>query len=460
MRTAWVSQRWQDPTLVMIGSSATALAVLLMPIEAVLAFSASAVLMAALVAYPARMIVYAVAARCVVDLSSSISTGPINAMEAYAAFSVVGGLFLIFSNLRSVVRSEILLHATTYVILIGIGMIRYPSFFTFTASVKALAPWVTLLLIPTLLKPTDVRRFLFILGIAAIPAVASSSLSGLFGWRMGYANGAYRLIGLYVNLTHHSIMMAVYTALLGWLTYSSRGRTRVLFGFLAAGASGCLFLTYTRAAWLGFAVTVSVYLLLSKRYRLLIFAAAIGLAVVSSSEIMVERAADAMIDIENSDFGDDSDEAGSGRAGLWRAALDEYASEDALDLLIGRSASGYYVQQYDRDPHSDPLLVLLQFGPVAVLTWVWVIFLVFRMALKHPDLSSPDADTRRFLLALCTGCIANSLVTNGIISRAGPAWLFGALMGALLLLSRPEAPARQPRPTRARTMWEVPPARP
>jgi hypothetical protein len=286
-----------------------------------------------------------------------------------------------------------------------------------------------------------------LVAVAGIPIVVSLLYLGR-GQMNSYVLAGYaRLKGGYQNLHSHALMMLCIAAMglfhlhRAWL--QKNRRNLVIFGLYVLGAAICLYFTYVRTAQLALVAAAGVYLLVTRRTKLLLAGAVVGLLLVLGSDTIQDRFKDLVLFF----FPDDSVLArrklGSGRMTIWTAAITAYFQAPIGDILFGLGigkhwlltrgafnpyaiAAGGYV-----DPHSDYLTMTFQVGPIATLSYVAMQLQTVRAGIVV-NRRSPDSLMRgwgAFTVALMAGATVANLVSNSFINRVTVAWVLWGSAG-------------------------------
>ena len=160
---------------------------------------------------------------------------------------------------------------------------------------------ILVLLLMTSLMNTRARNVvvLSLVAVCAIPIVVSLYFLAS-GQMSSYVLAGYaRLKGGYQNLHSHALMMLCIAAMglfhlhRAWLMRNRRGL--LLFGAYVVGAFVCLYFTYVRTAQLALVTCAGVYLLVTKRTRLLVAGGVVGLVLILGSDTIQDRFKDLVL---------------------------------------------------------------------------------------------------------------------------------------------------------------------
>lgn len=254
--------------------------------------------------------------------------------------------------------------------------------------------------------------------------------------------GLPRLIGGYKNLHNHALMVMYFSIMGVFWAFNTRARLqRVMAVAFAAGAILCMYLTYVRTAWIGFALFCAVFLWMEGHTRVLV-AAAIAVVLFGATNSLVQQRFMDFLVVFNQSAGYDIDRLGSDRAGIWLTAIREYSYYTFGDKILGLGANQHTVltAQFShmylseaKDTHNDYLSMLFQMGPFALLAYLAMQVQVIRYALRLRALTT-QVFWRSFAslvigLDLCQ-FFANA-ISNAFIHRTTIGWYFWGLAGVL-----------------------------
>lgn len=376
--------------------------------------------------------------------------GSLNLMELFTGGVSALAALLVILDFRRHERHPCLPAIVAYVVVLAFGGMRNLELRSAAEIMARYLSPILILLLMTGLMDTRARRRRVIWAlviVCAIPIVVS-----LYKLASGQMNtyvlaGYRRLKGGYKNLHSHALMMLCITAFglfhLQRAVDQRRKLRMLLFGAYVAGAAVCLYYTYVRTALLALVMCAGVYLVVTKRTRLLMAGAVVGLLLVLSSDTLQDRFKDIALFF----FPDDSVLArrklGSGRMTIWTAAITAYLQAPLGDIVLGLGigkhwlltrgafnpyamASGGYV-----DPHSDYLTMTFQVGPIATASYVAMQLQVARAGyLVHR--SSPDPLLREwgaFTVGLVAAATVANSVSNAFINRVTVAWVLWGSAG-------------------------------
>jgi hypothetical protein len=427
-------------------------AVMVLPPAAQVAMVLGVVGVVAFFLRPADVLLAFFLGRVLLDLMWWIPgrVGSLNLMELFTGgVSGLAGV-LVGLELRKHARHPCLPAIIPYVVVLAFGGVRNLELRSAAEiMVRYLSPILILLLMTSLMNTRAMRRrvVMSLAAVAAVPIVVS--LLYLVGGQMNsYVLAGYaRLKGGYQNLHSHALMMLCIAAMglfhfhRAWLVRNRR--MFVLFGLYVLGSFICLYFTYVRTAQLALVMCAGVYLLVTRRTRLLMFGAAVGLLLVLGSDTIQDRFKDIILFF----FPDDSILArrklGSGRMTIWTAAITEYFRAPIGDIIFGLGigkhwlltrgafnpyamASGGYV-----DPHSDYLTMTFQVGPIATLSYVAMQLQAVRAG-YWVSRRSPDPLLREwgaFTVGIMAGATVANMVSNAFINRVTVAWVLWGSAG-------------------------------
>lgn len=419
--------------------------VLLPPLPVVVAFVAVLV-GAGILVRPAEAVIASVGLRMIVDMLWWVNVGPLNAMQVYSGAAVATTTLLVLLAIREVGESRVFVPAALFFALVVIALARQPNLDGFSGSLKLVGPWLLMLLGPILLTSLErIRALLLTMMVSAVVPITLSVWYGLTGQRFEQVAHSWRLVGGYLSVTDHACAMFFFCTLAAYWWFHSRGWWRLLVCLSGAGAFLGLFLSYTRAGYVGLVVALGLYLWFTGRRSYVVVVVGSLIVVALQSVVFAERF---LILFDNlvggGGFEDTSRAMGSGRFWLWRTTLGDFARGGPTTVLLGRGIGGHVNHAFGHDPHQEFLAIMYQLGPLGVVAWVWALGLTAASGLQAWSAANPIlADTARFLVALCMGCLVISMITNGFFTRASLSWYFGASLGALLAIGRLAAQAER-----------------
>ena len=376
------------------------------------------------------------------------SVASLNPMEAYtgAVTGLCAVLFLL--ELRRVDHHPCLTAFLPYVAVLAFGGLRNLELRS-GAEILAryLSPLLLMFLISAFMRERKQRQLFF---YAVIATFAVPVLFSLYHLARGQMNvytlaGYHRLMGGYKNLHSHALMMLVISAAGLWMfAQASIRRDRrgqaVMLAYTGAAAL-CMYLTYVRTAILALGVCGAVYLVVTRRTRVLGAGALLVVVFVLFTPAMQDRFKDLILFFAPDDNVLVRRKLGSGRMAIWTAGLTAYFQSSLGDIILGlgigkhwlltRGAFNPYAIASDGyvDPHSDYLTMTFQVGPIATISYVFMQLQIVRSGLIVHR-SSPDRFARElaaFNIALCAGATVANMVSNSFINRITVGWMMWGL---------------------------------
>ena len=282
----------------------------------------------------------------------------------------------------------------------------------------------------------------------AIPLVIS--LSDLLQGDLVATRQGIRVLGAYENFRQHGMVMALAACLGVFWVFYARGRwIRTLAAVLLISATVVTVMTLIRGAMLSLLTFGAIYLLMSRRRRILGFAVVIVLLAVAAIPEVRHRFADLWLvfTVSEEDLVD-VDQIGSGRWGLWRHSFSAFADLSIGDRLLGCGLGGHwdltrsaFHAQFETrggrvDTHNDHLWLLYQLGPLAMVTYIYLVIRVFvagwRLARRSSDRFARELGAAAASMSV-TVLVANAL-SNGFLIRTSIAWLYWSLAGVALAM--------------------------
>lgn len=305
-----------------------------------------------------------------------------------------------------------------------------------------------MLLATTLVFDTGVlrRRMIWLITICACVPVLFSMYELATGMSGYVLHGYMRLLGGYKNIHNHALVMMCFGLLfLGWTEVVRRRWLRMALWGLVGGCLLAIYFTYTRTGMLGVAISIIVYFLALKRYRLVGAALFAGTVLVLMDPDVQDRFSDLVVFFDPDVDKREMRSLGSGRWGLWSWSMKEYLAQSPVDILAGLGLGGHRITTLDwsrsfhrigltLDPHNDYLLLLYQMGPAGVVVYLGMLWATVKSALlvlRHGE----DAWSRGFaasMVGLSAGVLVTNAVSNSFIHRSAPGWYYWTLAGLIV----------------------------
>ena len=430
--------------------------VILLPPAATVGIVAGVVAATFFFARPAWSILLIFAGRVVIDLLWSVggAVGGLNLLELYGGGVAALAAAYFFIELRRVERQAGFTPLMVYFAVLVLAAVRSLNVRDAAEILaKYISPLLLMFLVASLVN-TDLlrRRFLQLITAAGLVSLSLSVYHLATGQRFQfYLQGYYRLHGGYNNLHNHALFLLFLNALIFFWVMNVHTRAW-RFALLAVQAAGllCLYFTFVRTALTGFAVFVVIYLLMERRYNLLLGALGAGVLLLLTNTSLQDRFYDVVV-LLGDDDGADKRTVGSGRFGIWTSSFAEYLRSAPLDLVLGRGLGGHYEltdvyadlyrstkKSEDLDPHNDYLSLLFQLGPIALVSYLSMQLLAARQGLElHRRSKDPFmAGFGRFIVALTAVTSVTNFLSNSFIQRVTVAWLFWGMVGVVYSMRR------------------------
>ncbi len=259
-------------------------------------------------------------------------------------------------------------------------------------------------------------------------------------------HGYSRLLGGYKNLHNMALMTLFFLTLyVFWLVRAAQMfESVVLFGVLCV-STFILYQTYIRTGLLGLVVFGGVYLFVMRRYRTLGIAGFLGVLFLLTNESMQDRFGDFLLIFDTDNITLDKRKLGSGRWGIWSMSMMEYLNRSPWDLILGAGLGGQRVMTLDwvklfhskhitLDPHNDMLLILYQFGPFGVLTYLgfqWQVVRHARELVRGAGVTSLDRALGAYGISLTVMVLLTNSVSNSFVHRTSPGWYYWCVCGLI-----------------------------
>jgi hypothetical protein len=234
-----------------------------------------------------------------------------------------------------------------------------------------------------------------------------------------------------------------------FLTLTQRTAARAAAcALVCAAAAVCMYLTYVRTAAVGLVAFLALYLLLERRYRLLV-TVFVGMALFAATSAAVQdRFSDFAKFLENDPFQGGRTGLGSGRWTLWTMSLQNFLEQPWTNLVLGLGLYGYtdltndWLSKFSPggirtiDPHNDYLTLLYQLGPLAVLAYLWMQWHVARtaMSVAHRSDDPWERSLCHFLVGMTATVVVTNAVSNAFVQRTTLAWYYWGVAGLVFAL--------------------------
>lgn len=396
---------------------------------------------------PAISLLFILGARLVLDLLWMVpGSFGLNMIQLFS-----GGVFaltavLFFMNIRESEDNPLFGLFLIFLVLTGVAAARGTGV---SGSAELLVRYVspyflTFVVAAHMTNPRHWRQAMLIIAIVAAVPIAVSMFHYAEGQHLEHVLDGYsRLLGGYKNLHNHALMMTLFIAVyVFWLSYV---RTTILSVVLIAAIGVTTFIlynTYIRTGFLSLAFFGAIFLYIDKRIRLLVGLTLAATLFVALTPAMQDRFKDLVEVFEPTELGQTKGALGSGRWGIWTAALQAYAGMPKWDFILGSGLGGHFLMTQDwvdahnanketLDPHNDMLLILFQWGPVGV--WVYMAMMWKTVKISWAlQLTTPDRFVRlfaRFTIALTAAVFVANAVSNSFVHRTSPGWYFWGIVG-------------------------------
>lgn len=387
--------------------------------------------------------------RVLVDLMWQLpfNVGGLNIREAYGGgITVLAGLLLLL-EIRRVDRHPALPPFVIYVVVMAIGAARNLEIRAAAEiAAKYVSPLLILFLVAAYYQTRDDReRFMkWTLLVFFVPVVLA--MYHYFDGQMAtYVRDGYnRLIGGYEHPHNHALMMVIIAASgVYWWFQETAWERKIAPTLLALCGAFALYNTYVRTGHLSFALFTVVFLMLTRRWRL-VSAGLVAVALfVAVTPAMQDRFKDIVLFLVPNDDVIARHKLGSGRWGIWTSSIREYLDASPVDIVLGQGIGKHWIltraaynpyqlpTDFIRDAHSDYLSMTFQIGPIATFSYILMQIQVVLVSLRVRKY----ARTRRvsefasFMVALMVGATVANIVSNSFINRVTQSWMLWAFSG-------------------------------
>jgi len=430
------------PVLLFLGVSQTVI-VVAAGIVAVLSFT-----------FPFAMLLVFFGARNVIDMLwwVDVTVFGLNPLQIFSGTvsALAGVLFL--TELKRIERTPPFAAFVGFAVLVLQGFFRSADLAASVDElVRYLSPFFLMFLVAALLD-TPAKRRALVYTLAATGGVAVVvSVYYLMMGQMEYTvhHGYHRLLGGYKNLHNHALVMMFVAELFFFLALQQKRSERAaLCAVICAVAMLCMWWTYVRTAALGLVAFLAVYLLLERRYKLLVGGLVGLVAFVTTSAVVQDRFSDLSKFYLNDPLEGGRSGLGSGRWDLWTISFANFLKQPWTNLILGLGLYGYaevtgeWLSKFSPgrmrtiDPHNDYLTLLYQLGPLAVAAYVFLQWDVVRNALAIAERSEDPWDRAlcHFLCGMTATVVVTNSVSNAFVQRTTLAWYYWGLAGLVFAL--------------------------
>lgn len=259
--------------------------------------------------------------------------------------------------------------------------------------------------------------------IAALTTTAVVSLvAGLLSpgaW--DYVTDTYRLRGVYWNVHNLALAMAF-----GSVMAAYRGARGSRGAWVSAGCMlAALSLSYTRSSMLFVAVGL-LGLVAEPRFRKPLFGIAAAVLFVQLADPSARTRWVALFAPLAASDTDAWMELGTGRMRMWTSSFSAFSSLGPADWLFGHGIRGTERFWKPKGPANDLLYILYQFGVVGFLGAVAAFGHCLRRAWMTPSAY------RGQIVSTLLACGLVACLSDSVVSRVTPSWLFAVWMAAAL----------------------------
>ena len=430
------------PVLLFVGITETAI-LLVAGIVALLSFS-----------FPFAMLLVFFGARNVIDQLwwVDVTVLGLNPLQIFSGTVSALAAVLFLMELKRIERTPPFAAFIGFAVLVIVGFFRSADLAASVDEVvRYLSPFFLMFLVAAL-NDTPAKRKAFVYTLATTGAVAVVvSVYFLMMGQMEYTvhHGYHRLLGGYKNLHNHALVMMFVAELFFFLALNQKRAERAALCAMICGvATVCMWWTYVRTAAIGLVAFLAVYLLLERKYKLLV-GGLVGLsAFVTTSAVVQDRFSDFAKFYLNDPLEGGRTGLGSGRWDLWTMSFSNFLRQPWTNLILGLGLYGYtevtdeWLSKFNAgrirsiDPHNDYLTLLYQLGPLAVAVYVFMQWDVARNALAIADRSEDpwDRSLCHFLCGMTATVLVTNSVSNAFVQRTTLAWYYWGLAGLVFAL--------------------------
>ncbi len=244
---------------------------------------------------------------------------------------------------------------------------------------------------------------------------------------------AWRFIGPYSVLHAMAMAMAV-TAAVGIGVAANSQRPVLARGFgLALGLSALIPLaaSATRSGVVFVGTAVLVTAAFQRRWRLLaVLALGAVLGVVAVPGLRV-RMAELVLALGGQAPERGWEWLGTGRVAIWTRSWAAFSELPLMDRILGTGLAGYETFWKAKEPHSEYLSLMYQFGPMGPLLFIMTGVSAITASIREQRVGRP-ATERALFVGLVVATLVTSLVGSTLLVRLVVSWVFWVAVGVLL----------------------------
>lgn len=409
--------------------------------------------------YPKRTFLALLCLRIIVDLLHFLpSVGGLSILEVFSGGSTVLCLVLLAQRFPKDIEHHPGIHLfLLWNLILIFHIFTSPSTVsTATDFLKSFSPVILLPVCSSLLSQRNdgLRVMKFLAYAGAIPIL--SSLYFLMTGQMKdpemVLHGIPRLLGGYMNLRHHGLIMLIISLLGTFQFFISEKRIhRVSWGLYTLGAVTCLYLTMIRSSLLPLVIAVALFCWMTNRKWVVYILPVFIFGALLFSDTLQERFKDFILifTLNRETDMDQLAKLGSGRYALWTASFSAWMDKPMISQLIGlgygahteltNSAFFAYdaASNKDLDPHNDILYLLYDLGPLSLVTYGGLTWISLKACYKLYKQNNSWEERQLAAMCACTmiALTINNSISNGTVKRVTIGWLFwifaGIAFGAL-----------------------------
>lgn len=306
------------------------------------------------------------------------------------------------------------------------------------------------------------ERLLAVLAVAAlVPTAIVFSAVALYGGNLLVLQQARNFLspfGMHAN--EFGLLLMTACVPLMYLTAQTKGTARVLWGLSFLVSVSALLLTFSRGAWMGFAVAVAMLLWQYRRpSHFVIVAVVLASALAAAPGAFLERLTTGVSEAGASRMGPgagEDDKLTAGRLGAWKMLAPEVARSPAIGRGIGATAwttaarDGMYRAAH---PHNLYLEIALDLGIVGLACFA-ILYLKYLRGFRRLGRDEELSPTLRAYFSGGAAALVAMLVmgiSNGHYMPAHEQTFFWFSLGFLFgywdrLVPKPAADAKTTRP--------------
>ena len=414
--------------------------IVLSPLQVVVVLGVAGV-GASLLRWPKEGLFLLSGARVLLDVFWDIGGGSIPVLQGFAGASFVVLCWIYLQEDSVSEKSRLGAWVGVAIGALLVTFLRYPDPGDISLLLQYITPLLVLVVMSTAIKNREEANLTILaMGLGALYPVCQTFLDAITGQNFLLVTHEYRLRGPFHNITQASFIMSLGASFgVYGMLYFKHNVLRAICALYSMAALIAMHNTFARSSQLYIVVFALVLFTLQKRWALLGMLPVGITGVYLASETVRER----LQEIWDSLFSStnnvliDADEAGSGRIGIYREALDIFQDQGPLTWLLGMGIGAQFETVNDYDVHNDWISLLLTGGFLVLISYLGAMLYSMRMVWEFAK-TGDDEDKllAHYVLAVAVGMMFESGTTNGFVARVTVGWVVMAQLGIVCGVAR------------------------